>query len=240
MPRWLETAGSSITIVCPRPRSDGGSVVTSYVVKRRLCSKEDKWMKASHSVFTEVTLRVINLTENHEYEFRVAALNAAGQGPWSDNSDPICCHPPLCGPKITSDLSIRDMTVIAGEEFTITVPFNGSPIPKPSWNINNDEAIQDDRIRFETSTTPTVYIIRCAKRSDFDKYRIRQTNTEGIDSAFCRVLVVGKPRPPLAPLDVFDITPETCTLTWRPPSDDSGSPSPTRPSNEWTCRSANV
>lgn len=40
--------------------------------------------------------RVPNLIKNHEYEFRVSALNAAGQGPWSSSSDAIRCCPPAC------------------------------------------------------------------------------------------------------------------------------------------------
>ena len=44
------------------------------------------------------------LEENCEYEFRVAAINAAGQGQWSLPSDPIRCCPARCAPKITSDL----------------------------------------------------------------------------------------------------------------------------------------
>jgi len=42
------------------------------------------------------TFRIHNLIENHEYEFRVSALNAAGQGPWSSSSDAIRCCPPAC------------------------------------------------------------------------------------------------------------------------------------------------
>ena len=233
MPRSLDSSADSISIAWTRPRSDGGSPITGYVVERRLCggsrgvatsNVDDRWVKASHAVVTELTLRVINLTENHEYEFRVAAINAAGQGAWSDSSDAICCRPPLCAPKITSDLSIRDMTVIAGEEFTITVPFNASPTPRPQWTVNSDDVIQDDRIRFDTTATATIYLNRCAKRSDSGKYTIRLTNSEGSDSASCRVLVVGRSSAPLGPLDVSDITPDTCTLTWRPPSDDGGAP----------------
>ena len=46
------------------------------------------------SYLTMLCTRVINLLEMHEYEFRVAAVNAAGQGPYSAASDLICCQPP--------------------------------------------------------------------------------------------------------------------------------------------------
>lgn len=96
-------------------------------------------------------------------------------------------------PKITSDLSIRDMTVIAGEEFTITVPFIGIPIPKPIWFVNSDEVFTDARIKFETSATETIFRNKCAKRStDSGSYTIQLINTEGSDSASCKVLVVGE------------------------------------------------
>lgn len=96
-------------------------------------------------------------------------------------------------PKITSDLSIRDMTVIAGEEFTITVPFIGNPTPKPLWFINNEEVLSDSRIKFETTSNETVFRNKCAKRStDSGSYTIQLINSEGSDSASCRVIVVGK------------------------------------------------
>lgn len=49
------------------------------------------WSKASHSMVKDTTYRVINLTEHQIYEFRAAAINAAGQGPWSDPSENIKC-----------------------------------------------------------------------------------------------------------------------------------------------------
>ena len=50
------------------------------------------------------------------------------------------------------------------------------------------------------------------------------TNSEGADSASCKIFVVDVPSPPQGPLDISDITPENCTLAWKPPSDDGGSP----------------
>jgi len=37
-------------------------------------------------------------------------------------------------------------------------------------------------------------------------------------------LIADKPTPPVGPLEVSDVTPETCSLSWKPPLDDGGSP----------------
>lgn len=154
----------------------------------------------------------------------MAAVNAAGQGPWSAASDMIVCKAPPSAPKITSDLSIRDMVVIAGEEFKITVPYVATPKPKATWSVNGEELIPDNRIKHETTDIASIFYNKCAKRSDTGSYTIKLTNSVGSDSASCRVLVVDKPQPPQGPLDVSDITPDNCSLAWKPPLDDGGSP----------------
>ncbi|XP_011700590.1 PREDICTED: twitchin isoform X1 [Wasmannia auropunctata] len=222
-PRGVETTEDSITITWTKPRHDGGSPILGYVVEKRLLN-EDKWVKATPALVHDTTYKVTGLIENHDYEFRVAAENAAGRGPWSSNSDVIRASAPPFPPKITSDLSIRDMTVIAGEPFTITVPYTANPKPRPNWSINGEEVLTGERIKFETTDVASQFINKKAKRSDTGTYTIYLTNTVGTDSASCKVLVVDKPSPPLAPLDISDITPETCTLTWKPPFDDGGSP----------------
>ncbi|XP_025833492.1 twitchin isoform X4 [Agrilus planipennis] len=222
-PRGIETTEDSITIQWTKPRHDGGSPITGYVIEKRLIS-EDKWTKAAHAVIPDLSHKVINLIENHEYEFRVAALNAAGQGPWSSSSDIIVCRAPPCAPRITSDLSIRDIVVVAGEEFSISVPYVATPKPSASWTINGNEVIGDNRIKMETNEIASIFHNKCAKRSDTGSYTIKLTNNVGSDSASCRVQVVDKPQPPQGPLDVSDITPDNCSLAWRPPLDDGGSP----------------
>ncbi|KAF2885739.1 hypothetical protein ILUMI_20443 [Ignelater luminosus] len=222
-PRGVETTEDSISLIWTKPRHDGGSPITGYVIEKRLIS-EDKWTRASHALIPDLSHKVIGLIENHEYEFRVAALNAAGQGPWSSSSDMILCRAPPCAPKITSDLSIRDIVVVAGEEFTISVPYVATPKPTASWSINGNEVIQDGRIKIDTNDIASVFQNKCAKRSDAGSYTIKLTNSVGADSATCRVQVVDKPQPPQGPLDVSDITPDNCSLAWRPPLDDGGSP----------------
>ena len=89
-PRGLESTEDSITIQWNRPRHDGGSSIQGYTIERRQVG-ENQWIKANHAMVKDLTYRVINLIEHREYEFRVAAINAAGQGPWSDPSENIKC-----------------------------------------------------------------------------------------------------------------------------------------------------
>ncbi|XP_055385446.1 twitchin isoform X34 [Condylostylus longicornis] len=222
-PRGIDSTEDSITITWTKPRHDGGSPITGYVVEKRLLS-DNNWTKATHALCTDTTCKVPGLIGNQQYEFRVSAVNAAGQGPYSSSSDAIWCRAPPSAPKITSDLAIRDMTVIAGDDFKITVPFTANPRPKPSWTVNNNEVFQDDRIKFETTDYCTIYHNKCAKRSETGSYTIQLTNSEGTDSATCHVTVVDKPGIPVGPLSAYDITPDTCTLSWKPPLDDGGSP----------------
>jgi hypothetical protein len=168
---------------------------------------------------------VISLTENHEYEFRVAAINAAGTGPWSTPSESIKCQPAVCAPKITSDLSMRDITVVAGDEFCITVPFIAMPKPRVNWTVHDQEVYASDRLRLETTAHETVlHNLKANRKEDNGKYTVFLNNTEGSDSAHCKVTVVDKPSPPTGPLDCSDITPDSCSLSWRPPLDDGGAP----------------
>ncbi|XP_037070961.1 twitchin-like isoform X2 [Pollicipes pollicipes] len=218
----VTTSEDSVTLRWQLPKHNGGSPITGYLLERRVPG--EGWVKACHATIPGVEFKVMNLTEGTDYEFRVSAKNAAGQGPWSGPSDPIKAQSPPSAPKITSDLAIRDMTVRAGEPFTISVPFTASPRPKPTWTVGGDEIFPDERIRFDTSDTESILSNKRAKRSDQGSYTIKLTNPVGYDTATCRVQVVDKPTAPQGPLDISDITPETCSLSWRAPLDDGGSP----------------
>ena len=219
-PRDLASTSDSITIQWTRPRHDGGSPILGYYIEKKMLG--GGWTKGCHSMVNDLSYKVSGLTENSDYEFKVAAVNAAGQGPWSPPSDPIRCTPAKCPPKITSDLSLRDMTIIAGHEISITVPFTASPQPKAQWSINGYAVVVDARINVEISGYDSRFYNKKAKRADSGTYNIQLTNSEGSDQATCKVLVVDRPSPPQKPIDAYDITPETCTLSWRPPADDGG------------------
>jgi hypothetical protein len=106
----------------------------------------------------------------------------------------ICFGLIAAAPKITSDLSIRDMTVLAGEEFTISVPFTASPKPHMSWLVDGADVVADERVKFDIPAPGVCAVLHNAKaaRTDSGKYTITLTNNHGSDSASCKVTVVGK------------------------------------------------
>lgn len=223
-PRAIDTSPDSITLTWTRPRNDGGSPITGYVLEKRKVGDRD-WVKATGVVsqIKETNFKVTGLKANEEYEFRVAAVNLAGRGDWSENSEKIVARHPPCPPKI-SDLRLKDLVVRAGETFKLQVAISGSPPPKAEWTINGIDIVQDDRMYSEVNEEFTILLNKNAKREDSGKYTIRLTNSEGSDSASCKVSVVDVPGPPQGPLEISDVTTESLSIRWLPPLDDGGSP----------------
>ncbi len=79
-------------LVAWTPASDGGSTVVNYVVemKSAAATAATAWscINTDFTVTnTEYSLDVSRMEANVDYTFRVAALNKAGKGPYSDLSD---------------------------------------------------------------------------------------------------------------------------------------------------------
>ena len=190
-PRDTASTSDSISIQWTRPRSDGGSTILGYYIEKKIAG--GNWTKAGHAMVSDLNQKVTGLQENKNYEFKVAAVNAAGQGSWSPPSDPIRCSPARCAPKITSDLSLRDMTIVAGHDISITVPFTAAPQPKAYWSINGCEVSSDTRVNLELSQHEARFYNKKSKRADTGTYNIQLTNSEGSAQASCKVNVVDRP-----------------------------------------------
>ncbi|XP_040159959.1 twitchin isoform X7 [Anopheles arabiensis] len=222
-PSRVETTEDTITITWTKPASNGGSPVTHYIVEKKLAT-EGHWSKVQQGTLKDLMCKVSGLSENHEYVFRVAAVNAAGTSPFSNPSDPIMVSAAFTAPKITSDIGMRDILVIARDPFKIIVPYTATPKPDAIWMVNGNEVSRNDRIELSINDTEAIFKNDNSKRIDSGSYTIHLVNCVGKDTASCRVLVVDKPSPPIGPLEVSEITPESCTLSWKTPLDDGGSP----------------
>jgi len=76
----------------PAPKNDGGSPITGYIVQKKE-KGSPYWVNAVHVPAGQNNTTVPDLTEGQEYEFRVIAVNAAGQSEPSEPSDLVTAKP---------------------------------------------------------------------------------------------------------------------------------------------------
>ena len=60
--------------------------MTGYYLERR-DKKSLRWIRVYKDPVTDIKQTVYHLTEGNEYQYRVCAINKAGEGPFSDASD---------------------------------------------------------------------------------------------------------------------------------------------------------
>lgn len=92
----LSVTKSSCTVGWKKPRSDGGSRITGYVVD--FLTEENKWQRVMKSLNLQYAAK--DLIEGKEYTFRVSAENENGEGTPSeitavakdDVGEPLAVH----------------------------------------------------------------------------------------------------------------------------------------------------
>lgn len=72
----MSVSKSSCKIGWKKPRSDGGSRITGYVVD--FLTEENKWQRVMKSLSLQYSTK--DLSEGKEYNFRVSAENENGEG----------------------------------------------------------------------------------------------------------------------------------------------------------------
>ena len=84
---------------------------------------------------------------------------------------------------------IRDITVRAGQDFSIHVPFTGFPLPTATWT-RDDAPIEDDsRVHRQLSDDSASFVLTNAQRGDTGPYKLHLKNPSGFDTAVCNVKV---------------------------------------------------
>uniref|UniRef100_A0A8C3TIX0 Immunoglobulin superfamily member 22 n=1 Tax=Chelydra serpentina TaxID=8475 RepID=A0A8C3TIX0_CHESE len=113
-PRIVSANKESITLSWAAPPKMGNSRILGYIVEKR---KEGSniWTPITDLPITDRKWMVTDLKEGLQYEFRVAAINAAGTGEASAPSDAVFARDPMKPPGRVRDLKVTntDYTSIA-------------------------------------------------------------------------------------------------------------------------------
>lgn len=222
-PDALETSEEAITLQWGRPFNDGGSPIQGYIIEKREMGTTD-WVKVNFGIHPDTRLKITAVQPKKEYEFRVCAVNAAGQSKWSQ-SNPITASNAPSRPRINMGLLTRDLLIRAGETARINVPYAASPMPKIKWS-KGEQLLREkeQRSTIESNDYLTTLTIEKCELGDSGLYFVELENNQGSDSGSIKLRVVDKPAAPEGPLYITDICPDCCTLAWKPPKSDGGAP----------------
>lgn len=203
------------------PNSDGGSPLTEYIIQKKE-KGSPYWVNALHSPARTTKATVPDLTEGQEYEFRIVAVNRAGQSEPSEPSDAVIAKSRFLPPKIKTPL--HDVRIKIGLIFHVDIDFVGEPVPEVTWTVDGHRALETDERTTVTSIGhhTIVHTVNC-KRKDSGTYKLHLKNSCGEDEGSFQVIVLDVPSPPMAPFEYEEITANSVTISWKPPKDNGGS-----------------
>lgn len=119
---------------------------------------------------------------------------------------------------------MKNITVKAGRNQKWVVDVSGEPAPTLTWILKNETVTNNDRVKIENIDYQTTLTITGAIRKDTGVYTLVAENSSGKDEATLEFTVLGKPGSPKGPLEVTDVTKQSCKLKWKKPEDDGGCP----------------
>lgn len=96
IPEEVGAGKEHIIIQWTKPESDGGNEISNYLVDKRE-KKSLRWTRVNKDyVVYDTRLKVTSLMEGCDYQFRVTAVNSAGNSEPSEASNFISCREPSC------------------------------------------------------------------------------------------------------------------------------------------------
>jgi len=106
-PEAQEVGNDFVSLTWQKPRSDGGGRIVGYYVEKK-DADSDNWARINQAPTPATIFNVPNLIEEREYDFRVFAVNEAGESkpattgrrilvkdPKGPTARPACLLPPL-------------------------------------------------------------------------------------------------------------------------------------------------
>jgi predicted phage tail protein len=204
------------------PKSDGGMPIEKYIVQKR--DKDGRgWSECARVNGDKTNVKVTDVDPGHEYEFRIVALNKAGESEPSDISQSVVTKPRFLAPHIDRKTLMKQI-IHTGQLLRMEADVQGEPAPQVTWFRQDEQLVSYDRLTIANEPYRTSFIIAKSKRSDTGVYRVFAKNDSGTDQVEIEINVLSKPGKPKGPLAVSDVTAEGCKLKWEPPEDDGGVP----------------
>lgn len=149
----------------PAPPRDGGSKITGYVVEKRQFGA-DYWTKAMPYLVPDTNCLVNDLIDNTEYEFRVKAVNKAGESEPSSITGKVKIteFPDGVKPEFTKRLADQEGAI--GGNVSFKAEFDGKPAPQAKWYKNGVEISPNNRFEIISEQFSSILTIKNLTNTD--------------------------------------------------------------------------
>nr|XP_006823014.1 PREDICTED: titin-like [Saccoglossus kowalevskii] len=226
-PSTSDVTATSMTVSWYPPDNDGGSPVTGYFVERKE-QFSTMWTRVNTYSVKETSLKVSQLKEGSDYQFRVIAENKAGPGKPSEPSEPRKAKPPYDVPKAPGK---PDVNKVDATHMTLlwTTPFSDGGSPITGYIIEKSDAsrLRWSKAHRETITDTTYTVTDLMEGTEY-LFRVAAENKAGMgpfsepsDKRLAKP-PYDVPGPPGKP-KISDVTATSMHLKWSVPDTDGDS-----------------
>ncbi|XP_025919577.1 immunoglobulin-like and fibronectin type III domain-containing protein 1 [Apteryx rowi] len=181
-PEIISASKGTITISWKAPRKTGSSRIVGYIVQKRE-KGTNTWVPVTNVPVADRKLKMTNLKMGLQYEFRVAAVNAAGVGEASAPSQPVFAQDSTKPPG-----QVRDLRVASSDSTSITLTWR-KPEPKGGVDVKGYEVEMRsyDNLKWtKCSALPikaTTYTVKGLQTKELYFLRVRALNDSGLGEA---------------------------------------------------------
>lgn len=123
--------------------------------------------------------------------------------------------------------NLKPLLIRAGKPIRYDVNVRGEPAPVITW-YQNDKELKPEELPSSSEIKNIPYNTKISiietVRKHTGIYKIIAVNEHGQDEATVEVNILAPPSKPRGPLDVKDVTKDSCKLKWKKPEDDGGKP----------------
>ncbi|KAH9366474.1 hypothetical protein HPB48_022308 [Haemaphysalis longicornis] len=193
IPVVTEVGGDFVNLSWEKPASDGGARILGYWVDKREVGTQ-AWQRVNPAhLCLPAQINIPNLIEDRQYEFRVFAVNEAGQGPPSSNSqqikikDPHAATPPEFTQPLKPAMGIKNKSA----QFQCKVV--GNPTPEVAWYKGTRELHESLKYSITREGDLCTLIISDIFGEDADEYACRAVNKGGARTSRAELLIKTPP-----------------------------------------------
>ncbi|NXL03722.1 IGFN1 protein, partial [Mesembrinibis cayennensis] len=177
-PEIVSASRDSITISWKAPRKTGSSRIVGYIVQKRK-KGTTTWLPVNNVPTADKKLKMTNLKKGLQYEFRVAAVNAAGIGDASEPSQPVFARDSVKSPG-----QVQDLKVSSSDSTSVTLTWK-----RPEANNGSD--VKGYEVEMRSSSNPnwtkcntlpievTAYTVKGLQAKEIYFLRVRALNDSG-------------------------------------------------------------